>query len=231
VADSRQGAASTTLPASWVEVLGSVLIVALIALVGEGSARLIRQIGMRAGVKGSALVIVRDVARAIWIVVAIVGVAFYTNLASHLTILALSTVGGLILSLALQATLSNVIAGLLMLQDGTLRVGDEITYSGVKGRVVRITLRTSWIMTMKGDLTVVSNSNLMGGPLTIHTATTRLVPKYHLELVTSPPGHAETGLEIPTEKSPESSPLSSQEPSAPTYVGEGSGPAPDTREA
>ncbi len=219
-----------TIPIWWAEVLGSALIVGIIALAGEGAARLIRRIGVRAGVKGTALVIIRDTTRAIWILVAIVGVAFYTNLASHLTVLALSTVGGLILSLALQATLSNVIAGLLMLQDGTLRVGDEITYAGIRGRVVRITLRTSWIMTAKGDITVVSNSNLMGGPLTIHTATTRLVPKYYLEVVTSTPGHPEPSLETPTEKSTESSALSAQGPSPTTQVRKGSGTAPDARE-
>ncbi|MGC2289585.1 MAG: mechanosensitive ion channel family protein [Thermoplasmata archaeon] len=165
----------------WQLVLGSVLIVAFFALVGEGASNLIRRAGKRAGAKESTLVGIRDATRTIWIVLAIVGVAYYADLASELSVLVVSTVGGLILSLALQATLSNVIAGLFMFEDGTLRVGDEITYSSVKGKVVRITLRTSWIMTEKGNIAVVSNSNLMGGPLTNYTATGRLVRKYQLE--------------------------------------------------
>jgi small-conductance mechanosensitive channel len=173
---------------TWQLVLGSALIVAFLALLGEAMSRIVRRLGKRAGLKDVTLVTIRDATRAIWIVLAIVGVAFYTKLASDLTVLAVSTVGGLILSLALQATLSNVIAGLFMLEDGTLRVDDEITYSGITGRVIRIALRTSWIMTEKGDIVTVSNSNLMGGPLTIHTGTHRLVAKYRLEsLVPSQP--------------------------------------------
>jgi small-conductance mechanosensitive channel len=173
---------------TWQLVLGSALIVAFFALLGEALSRVIRRLGKRAGLKDVTLVTIRDATRGIWIVLAIVGVAFYTKLASDLTVLALSTVGGLILSLALQATLSNVVAGLFMLEDGTLRVDDEITYSGISGRIIRIALRTSWIMTEKGDIVAVSNSNLMGGPLTLRTGTHRLVSRYRLEsLVPSQP--------------------------------------------
>lgn len=161
--------------------MGSALIVAVFALVGEGLSRIIRRVGRRAGVKDQTLASIRDVTRGVWIIIAIVGVAYYAKLTSDLTVLAVSTIGGLILSLALQATLSNVIAGLFMLEDGTLRVGDEVTYSGVSGRVIRIALRTSWIATDKGEIVSVSNSNLMGGPLTIRTATRRLVSRYRLE--------------------------------------------------
>lgn len=164
----------------WEYVAGSALIVATAAGIGEGLSRLLRRAGRRAGIKDTTLVWIRDAARVIWVVVAVVGVAYFTNLTSELTLLAVSTVGGLILSLGLQATLSNVIAGIFMLEDGTLRVGDEITFSGVKGKVVRISLRTSWVMTEKGVLAVVSNSNLMTGPLLNHTGTTRLVKRYHL---------------------------------------------------
>jgi small-conductance mechanosensitive channel len=173
-------------------VIGSAVIVGALALLGEGSSRIIRRFGKRAGVRETTLITIRDVSRVIWVILAVVGVAFYTGLASDLTVLAVSTVGGLILSLALQATLSNVIAGIFMLEDGTLRVGDEVTYSGIKGTVVRIALRTTWIINEKGVIVAISNSNLMSGPLTIHTATTRLVPKYHLEglvqQVTTPEG-------------------------------------------
>jgi small conductance mechanosensitive channel len=171
---------------TWQLVLGSVLIVAFFALIGEAASRAIRRFGRRAGIRETTLVGIRDATRAVWIVLAIIGIAFYTDLASDLTVLAVSTVGGLIVSLSLQATLSNVIAGLFMLEDGTLRVGDEITYSSQRGKVIRITLRTTWIMTEKGTIVVVSNSNLMGGPLTVHTATNRLVTRFHLEGLVPP---------------------------------------------
>jgi hypothetical protein len=190
----RLWSVSLVSPLTWELVAGSAVIVAFFALVGEGLWRVIRRVGKRAGLKEVTLVSIRDVTRGVWIVLAIVGVAFYTKIASDLTVLAVSTVGGLIVSLALQATLSNVIAGLFMLEDGTLRVGDVITYSGINGTVIRITLRTSWILTEKGVIVVVSNANLMGGPLTVHTATSRLVSRYRLQ-----------GL-IPTPKTPETLP-------------------------
>jgi small-conductance mechanosensitive channel len=185
-------------------ILGSIVIVAFFALVGELTSRGIRRLGRRAGVREVTLVGIRDISRVIWIVLAIFAVAYYTDLTSDLTVLAVSTVGGLIVSLALQATLSNVIAGLFMLEDGTLRVGDEVSFSSQKGRVIRITLRTTWIMNEKGTIVVVSNSNLMGGPLIVHTATTRLVPKYHLEGLVPPT--PETKQEISPEKSLEKAP-------------------------
>jgi small-conductance mechanosensitive channel len=164
----------------WQEILGSSFIVAFFALLGEGVSRLLHRVGKRAGLKETTLFAIRDAIRVIWVVLAVIGVAFYANLASELTVLAVSTVGGLIVWLALQSTLSNVIAGLFMLQDGTLRVGDEVTFSSIKGKVVRVSLRSSWIMTHNGAIAVVSNSNLLSGPLINRTATTRLVTKYHL---------------------------------------------------
>lgn len=164
----------------WELVVGSVAIVAILALLGEGASRLVLRVGRRAGLKPATLWAIRDVARVLWILLAVLGVAYYTNLASALAVLVVSTVGALTVSLALQATLSNVISGLLLLRDGTLRLGDQIEYSGVKGRVVRITLRSSWVRTEGGALAVVGNTQLMNGPLVNHTATERLTAKYHL---------------------------------------------------
>ncbi|MFZ0829716.1 MAG: mechanosensitive ion channel family protein [Thermoplasmata archaeon] len=178
------------IPQNLVLAAGSAIIVACFGLAGEGVSRLIRRVGRRAGLRESTLIATRDTARAIWIVLAIVGVAYYTHLASELTLLAVSTVGGLILSLALQATLSNVIAGIFMLEDGTLRLDDDITYSSVTGRVVRITLRSTWILTDKGVIAAVANSQLMNGPLLNRTATARLARRYRLGGEMTPPATA-----------------------------------------
>lgn len=53
-------------------------------------------------------------------------VAGVTGISSQFTTLTLSGIGGLAATLALQNTLSNIIAGVLMLQDGVLRLGDDI---------------------------------------------------------------------------------------------------------
>jgi small-conductance mechanosensitive channel len=168
------------IPQPWASIIGAALIIVFFALFGEGASRLIRRLGKLAGLRETALGVIRDSVRAIWIVLAVVGVAYYIHVASELTVVAFSTVGGLIVSLALQATLSNVIAGLFLLGDGTLRLDDDITYSGVTGRVVRITLRTTWVMTNQGEIAAIANSQLMNGPLVNRTASTRLVNRYHL---------------------------------------------------
>lgn len=159
---------------------GSIAIVVAVALLGEGFLRLVQRVGKRAGLKPATLLAIRDAGRVLWVLLAVLGVAYYTNLASALAVLVVSTVGALTVSLALQATLSNVISGLLLLRDGTLRLGDLVEYSGVRGKVVRITLRASWIRTDTGALAVVGNTQLLNGPLINHTATERLTAQYKL---------------------------------------------------
>jgi small-conductance mechanosensitive channel len=210
--NARSRALVLVIVITWVSVLTCAAIVAFLGLLGEGLSRILRRVGRRAGVKETTLITFRDVIRVIWIALAVVGVAFELNLTSDLTVLAVSTVGGLIVSLALQATLSNVIAGLFMLEDGTLRVGDEVTYSGIKGKIIRIALRTTWILTEKGVIVVVSNSNLMGGPLTIHTATSRLASRYSLRGIVSPASISSSDTEKSTQPEPNPAPGSGQKP-------------------
>jgi small conductance mechanosensitive channel len=111
----------------------------------------------------------------ILIVVAIVQISGQNSLFTTLTI---SGIGVLALSLALQTTLSNIISGILLLSDGAIHMGDVIEYGGVKGRVVRIALRNTWIKTESGSIAVVSNTSLSNGPLINHTAVDRLSKKY-----------------------------------------------------
>ena len=90
------------------------------------------------------------------------------------------TISGLVtlaVSLALQNTLSNMIAGILLFQDNTLRIGDLIQYSGIRGRVVRVWLRTTWVQTDDGNIAIISNSTLSAGPWINFTATERLTRK------------------------------------------------------
>ena len=101
-----------------------------------------------------------------------------SGLSSLFTTLTVSGVMAVAASLALQSTLSNVISGLLLFNDGVLRLGDSIAYSGTQGTVVRIGLRNTWIKTDEGHLAVVSNSSLSSGPLANLTATDRLSKKY-----------------------------------------------------
>jgi small conductance mechanosensitive channel len=130
---------------------------------------------------GAGSTVLRDIktgTRLIALVLIISNVLNLTGLSSLFTTLTISGILAVAASLALQRTLSNVIAGLLLFNDGVLRLGDTIEYSGTKGRVVRIGLRNTWVKTDPGHLVVVSNSLLSEGPLTNLSATERLKKKY-----------------------------------------------------
>jgi small-conductance mechanosensitive channel len=97
------------------------------------------------------------------------------TLASGLT---LSAVVGLAATLLLQTTIGNVIAGFILLRDRVLRPNDMIQIGGIRGRVVRLGLVTTWLLLEDGSLASVSNSNLLSGPLVNSSAGDRLKGEY-----------------------------------------------------
>jgi len=155
------------------------LIIAGTALFTEvlirGLSRIVRRAGGHAGLARS----IREGFTLIWITLAGVGILSLAGVASEFSFLTISGIVGLAVSLALQNTLSNIISGVLLLSDGVLRLDDSVEYSGVKGIVVKIGLRATWVKTDKGDIAVISNNYLVNGPLVNHTATQRLERKLH----------------------------------------------------
>jgi small conductance mechanosensitive channel len=150
------------------------------AIVGTFLSRLVTTISTKAGASKA---VANSVRQWIWVLV-IVGllaiVAYLTGLSSEITTLTISGIGGLAISLALQNTLSNIIAGVLLLNDGIIRLGDDIQYGGpggVRGEVVKLSLRTTWIRTPNGVITVIGNSNLSAGPILNYSASARLQKK------------------------------------------------------
>ncbi|MDG6990208.1 MAG: mechanosensitive ion channel, partial [Nitrososphaerota archaeon] len=114
------------------------------------------------------------------VVGAMAGVAYLTGLSSDITTLTISGIAGLAVSLALQTTLSNVIAGVLLFNDGIIRLGDDIQYGGpggVRGQVVKLSMRTTWLKTPEGVMTVFGNSTLSAGPILNYSAKARLERK------------------------------------------------------
>jgi small-conductance mechanosensitive channel len=141
-------------------------------------------ISRAAKLAGASPTVARDVRVSLRVIAALViisGILSITGLASEFTFLTISGVGALAVSLALQTTLTNIISGILLFTDGAIRLNDEITYSGIKGKVVRVALRNTWIMKEDGELVIVSNSSLSSGPLINHTAAPRLKKKYAFE--------------------------------------------------
>jgi len=75
-------------------------------------------------------------------------------------------VGSLAVALALQDTLSNFFAGVQVLVDKPLQVGDFVRLeSGEEGFVTKVGLRSTWIRMLPNNMIVVPNSKLIGGQI------------------------------------------------------------------
>ncbi|MCI4353792.1 MAG: mechanosensitive ion channel family protein [Thermoplasmata archaeon] len=156
------------------KIVVSIAILVVSGLFFEALSRLMRTLVKRAGATTIAVAGIRDGLRILWVIVAGWGILAVWSIASELTFLTISGIAGLIISLSLQAVFSNMIAGLLLFQDGALRVGDRIEYSGVKGEVIRVALRNTWVRTEAGPIAVIGNSALTNGPLINHSAVARM---------------------------------------------------------
>ncbi len=66
---------------------------------------------------------------------------------------------------ALGTLINNLVAGFLLLADGTIRVGDEISVGGIEGRVVRIRTRALVLVMKDGSRVFVPNAFVMSNPV------------------------------------------------------------------
>ena len=151
-----------------------------VAVVGTVLSNLFRSVALRAGASKGVANSIRSWMGVLMIISVVAGVAYLTGLSSQLTTLTISGIAGLAISLALQNTISNVISGVLLLSDGVIRLGDDIQYGGpggVRGEVVKLSLRTTWIRTPEGVITVIGNTNLSAGPILNYSAKARLGKK------------------------------------------------------
>ncbi len=153
----------------------------VIILIEEGINRIIRRGAKKARTNPT---VIRDIAvamRVIAILVIVTVILSLTGLASQFTTITISGIGALAVSLALQNTLSNILSGILMFHDGVIHLDDTVEYGSVKGKVVRLALRNTWIKMDSGKIAVISNSLLASGPLINHSATERLSRKYAID--------------------------------------------------
>jgi len=159
-------------------IIGVIVGTAVTILIEEGINRIIRLGAKKAGTNPT---VIRDIAvamRVIAVLVIVTIILSLTGLASQFTAITVSGIGALAVSLALQNTLSNIISGILLFHDGVIHLNDTVEYGSVKGKVVRLAMRNTWIKMDSGKIAVISNSLLAGGPLIIHSATERVSKKY-----------------------------------------------------
>jgi small conductance mechanosensitive channel len=160
-----------------IQVVEAVVTIAIAWLVAEVLIKLISGVAKRAGASPDLIRTVREALSILWIVLAAVAIVTISGIASVFSFLTLSGIVGLAISLALQNTLSNIISGILLLSDGALRLHDSIAYGGLKGEVVKLGLRSTWMRTETGDIAIISNSYLNAGPLVNYSAVSRLEKK------------------------------------------------------
>jgi len=145
--------------------------------VEELLSRLTARAAKSAGVAPNEVRQIQDALLIIFIAIAAVVVTGVLGISSFFTTFTFSAVAGVAATLALQSTLQNIIAGIFMIRDYTLRLGDSIEIGGMKGKVVRLGFRTAWLKDEGGSVVIVSNNTLMNGPFANRTATQRLEKK------------------------------------------------------
>ena len=162
-------------------VIGVVVGTFVMVLIEEGINRVIRRGAKKAGTNPT---VIRDIAvvmRVIAVLVIVTVILSLTGFASEFTTITISGIGALAVSLALQNTLSNILSGILMFHDGLIHLNDTVEYGSVKGKVVRLAMRNTWIRMDSGKIAVISNSLLSSGPLINHSATERISRKYAID--------------------------------------------------
>ena len=85
------------------------------------------------------------------------------------TLLGSLGVAGLTIGFALRDTLSNVISGILVFMDRPFTIDDLVEIDGKYGRVDRITLRSTRIVTNDGKMLAVPNAEIMNKTVTSYT--------------------------------------------------------------
>jgi small conductance mechanosensitive channel len=100
-----------------------------------------------------------------------IGVIAALNAAGVQTAALLGSLGvaGLTIGFALRETLSNIISGILIFLDRPFTIDDLVEIDGKYGRVDRITLRTTRVVTNDGKMLAIPNAEVMNKTVTSYT--------------------------------------------------------------
>jgi small-conductance mechanosensitive channel/CRP-like cAMP-binding protein len=104
--------------------------------------------------------LLRDLAQATAVVLIVMAVLRKSGF-DLLSLITTSAVLTAVIGLALQSTIANVFAGLVLQLDRTLGIGDWIQVAGHVGKVTEIRWRSTSITTKDGDAVIVPNNDLM----------------------------------------------------------------------
>ena len=155
-----------------------VLLIVVPAVAGPFIARWAGNVSKRRGSSPSTVRGVRVLITVLWASMVAEGLSLAFGPIPFFSTLTFTAVGSIALTLALQTTLQNIVAGFLLHRRGFLLIQDEVEFSSAKGHVVSMGLVTTVLRLEDGRLAFVSNSNLLAGPLINRTASARLQGDY-----------------------------------------------------
>ena len=158
-------------------VLGSAAIIVVSILAGELFRRLMRTLAHQRGSESAVVRFLGRFGQGVILLFGIVAVVQFTGLGSEFELLSLAGVAGLVLALYLDDLVKELIAAYVLIREDVLRENDQVMIRDVKGRVLRVTARCTYIKTESGDLVVVANSFLHRGPFVNFTAKERMKDK------------------------------------------------------
>ena len=69
-------------------------------------------------------------------------------------------IAGVVLGLALQDTVKDLISGTMLIMENYLAVGDTVTYNDFNGEVIELGLRTTKIKAASGEVMIIANRNI-----------------------------------------------------------------------
>jgi small-conductance mechanosensitive channel len=152
------------LPPAAVHVLNRVFVAVIVfsvtITVANMAGELLERVGERRALAGAVTGLAQTSARAAVLVVG--GLVLLAALGVQITpLLTALGVGGLAVALALQDTLSNVFAGLHLLADKPIRVGDYVKLAdGIEGYVVDVGWRSTRVRQLQNSTAIVPNSSV-----------------------------------------------------------------------
>lgn len=148
--------------------VSKVVLVAVVALVAHGVARMLSRMtreGLEKADVPNASIFVNIVRGTVWIIALLMILQPVFGVEPNALITSLGA-ASIAVSLGLQTTISNLVGGLTLMVTKTIKPGDYITVNGITGQVTDVSWRDTTVRDRLGNAVVVPNSQLNSSAIT-----------------------------------------------------------------
>ena len=113
-------------------------------------------------------------------------------------------IGSVVIAFALQATLSNLVSGLLMIANSPFKTGDWVRVDDIEGQIVGVNWRYTEVVDWQGNLVVFPNGAIADGSIYNFSRPTEatLIPHALQFSIETPPNEIKRLLQATMEKTP-----------------------------